>query len=215
MSRRARPISTYAIVALCCVVHAIALYLELGTQAGVEPLVRDYALVPARVIALAGRGELLAPETFGPLLTSPFIHLDSWHLFWNMLFLLLIGPAVERRFGHARYLVFFACGAVVASLSHVLANATSVVPAIGASGGVSAVLGAYFLVYPRVSLLGLRVPAPWLMLLAAWLALQLLGAVLEVRRTPDAAVAWWAHLGGFLFGTCVILVRGRSDRLRS
>jgi membrane associated rhomboid family serine protease len=217
VSRRATarryPFATASIVALCTAAHAAALYLQLGTDAGIEPIIRDYALVPARVLGLAGRGELLASELYLPLLTSPFIHIDSWHLFWNMCFLLLIGRQVERQLGLLRYAAFYLCGAVVAGLTHVVANPVSVVPAVGASGGISAVLGAYFIVYPRVSVFGLRVPAPWLMLLVAWFALQLLGAALEVHRTPEPAVAWWAHLGGFVFGAAVVLCRGRVPRL--
>src|SRR5713226_5786922 len=112
-------------------------------------------MVPARVPQLlAGRGGTFG-ETFLPLLTSMFLHAGWLHLLGNMLFLWIFGDNIEDFFGHFRYLLFyFVCG-IGAGLAHTLTNLYSTVPALGASGAISGVMGAYMVLFPRSRVLTL------------------------------------------------------------
>lgn len=142
------------------------------------------------------------PET---LLSALFIHADWLHLLGNMLFLLIFGLSAERLLGSRRFLaLFLACGAL-ANLVGALTLGASDAPIVGASGAVSAIVGAYLALFPRASLglvlpLGLflefvRVPAA--LLIAFWAGLQV---VFSFVGPAFGAVAWWVHIAGFVAG---------------
>lgn len=160
------------------------------------------AMVPVRVFALPWDPD---PGVALTLLTAMFLHGGWLHLLGNMVFLWVFGDNVEDRLGHGRYLAFYLLGGLVGNLAHVLANPTSPVPTIGASGAVAAVLGGYAVSYPKARVLALvpvgflvpvlRLPA-WL-LLGLWFALQLWGGLVTPGTAP---IAFWAHIGGFLAG---------------
>lgn len=182
------------------------------------------------------------PESF-TLLTSMFLHGGVMHILGNMFFLYVFGDNVEDRMGHVRFLVFYLLGGVIATLAHGFFTTTSTVPMVGASGAISAVLGAYIVLFPRqriltfipplvipwlvVRLFG-RIPRFWLPWLPAWIYIgywafiQLTeaytGTVVSTENMQG--VAWWAHVGGFIYG--VIAVRfflkptpGDTPRLQS
>jgi len=135
-----------------------------------------------------------------------------------MLFLWVFGDNVEGHFGHVSYLLFFLIGGVAAGACHVFANPASVVPTVGASGAIAAVMGAYFILYPRAWIFSRVVFVPWvplpipaLVYLALWFGLQLASAT---SREPVNAVAWWAHTGGFGFGALAVLALGRRSAKR-
>jgi membrane associated rhomboid family serine protease len=155
-------------------------------------------------------------------LTSVFLH-GSWdHILGNMLFLAIFGKNVEDAFGHLRYLAFYLAGGFVATATQAAVTlsagsaAAAQVPVLGASGAIAAVLGAYFVLYPKSRVLTLvlifpiRIPA-WVFL-GLWFAYQLVEADygLTSASANGGGVAFFAHVGGFVFGAVVAWVFGRA-----
>jgi membrane associated rhomboid family serine protease len=139
------------------------------------------------------------------IVTAMFLHAGWMHLIGNMMFLWVFGDNVEDDIGHLGFLVFYlACG-VAAALAHGFAQPEAEAPMIGASGAVAGIIGAYVMLHPRVRVwvlvlmrIPLRITAAWM--IAAWLLFQVFNALV----LPDEAVAWWAHIGGFLAGAILI-----------
>lgn len=183
-------------------------------------LVMAFAVIPAHVFDPA----YLVRAGFWPvitLFTSSFLH-GSWlHLIGNMLYLWVFGDNVEDRLGHWRFLLFYLLCGALAALAHVLANPSSVVPTIGASGAVAGVLGAYVFSYPRARVLAL-VPIGWLvpalrlpvwLYLGLWFLLQLYSGLMPLWAHEIAdLVAWWAHISGFLVGIALIKLMAPAPR---
>lgn len=173
--------------------NALAFLWEL--LAGPEEAVRALGFVPALFFQ--------DPVRQGyRLLTSMFLHGGWFHLLSNMWFLWVFGDNVEDRMGHGRFLLFYLLGGVAAALAQGLFMPSSFTPMIGASGAVSAVLGAYYVLFPRAYVVSvvlfifpLFLTFPAAVYLGYWALLQLLQGLLGLP-----GVAWWAHLGGFLFG---------------
>ena len=147
-------------------------------------------------------------------LTSQFLHGGVMHLLGNMLFLWVFGPPIEKDLGSLRFLVFYLAGGLAAAGVQWAADPASAIPMIGASGAVSAVLGAYFALFPRTGvevLVGFlifwrKVKWPALIFLGLWFIQNLLSGVIG-WITPNEGVAWWAHVGGFVMGLLVGLTR--------
>jgi membrane associated rhomboid family serine protease len=180
------------------------------------------ATVPARFPAwLSGHAPFEA--AFLPLLTSMFLHSGIAHIAGNMLFLWIFGDNVEDFYGHFTYLLFYLVCGIGSGLLHVLFNMSSTVPALGASGAISGVMGAYALLYPRSRILTLvfifLVPIPAVIILGYWFILQFLSGIssLAVGAGASGGVAWWAHVGGFLLGMLITSMarRGQSARWQS
>ncbi|MCH7812189.1 MAG: rhomboid family intramembrane serine protease [Chloroflexi bacterium] len=171
--------------------------------------------------------QALCPDSERTLLTpftAMFIHGSFLHLIGNMIFLWVFGDNVEDAMGHLRYALFYAVVGLAATSAHVAVNQSDLVPAIGASGAIAGVLGAYLVRYPRATVsailpiflfvwIPLRMPA--VVLIGIWFLLQLFSGVsaLTAREVVGAGgVAWFAHIGGFVAG--LILVKfflvGRS-----
>jgi len=150
---------------------------------------------------------------FQPLFTSMFLHAGFMHLLGNMLFLWIFGDNVEDYFGHAGYLVFYIVCGIGSGLLHVLFNFHSPLPAIGASGAISGVMGAYAVLYPRNQILTFffifLVPIPAFIILGYWFVLQFLAGVGQLGTVARSGVAFWAHIGGFLMGMVITLVLKR------
>jgi membrane associated rhomboid family serine protease len=139
-----------------------------------------------------------------------------------MLYLWIFGDNVEDRLGHVGYALFYlACG-FAATWAHAVSSPASVVPAIGASGAIAGVLGAYLVMFPRARVVTLiplgfflrLTELPALIVLGMWFVLQLLSgtASLLAARAGAGGVAWWAHIGGFAAGALLGFVFGRSPR---
>ena len=144
------------------------------------------------------------------LFTALFLHADWAHLLGNLVFLLIFGLPAERSMGPWRFLLLFLLGGAVANLAAVLAIGAPDRVIIGASGAVSAVIGAYLALFPRAKLgvvlpLGLFlefVKAPASLLIGIWALLQVVFAYIG---PAFGAVAWSAHIAGFLFGVVFAL----------
>jgi membrane associated rhomboid family serine protease len=133
-----------------------------------------------------------------------FLHQGFLHLGGNMLFLWIFGDNVEDFFGHFTYLLFYMVCGIGAGLLHIVFNLHSTVPAIGASGAISGVMGAYILFYPRARILTLvfifPIPVPAVLFLGLWFVLQFLDGLNTIGVKVTGGVAVWAHIGGFLLG---------------
>lgn len=155
------------------------------------------------------------------LLSSMFLHGGFIHLAGNMLFLWVFGNNIEDRLGKPRFLIFYLLTGVIATLSHVVFNANSQVPTIGASGAVAGVLGAYIVLFPRAQIHALvpfflffRIRLPAITVLGIWFVSQFF--IGGGQQVGGGGVAWVAHVGGFLAGVALILLlgggRGRPTR---
>lgn len=186
-----------------------------------ELLVRQFGVVPSHVVAfLSGAPEYSVLAIVIPLFTSLFLHASWMHVIGNMWFLYIFGDNVEDYLGHFKYLVFYLLTGVLAMSTHMVMSVHSTVPALGASGAIAGVLGAYFVLYPRARVLTwffvfvLWVPA-WI-ILGYWFVLNFLGGTanaLSVQGQSMGGVAFWAHVGGFISGALLVKVFGER-RLR-
>ena len=157
--------------------------------------------------------QILSGHNLPSLLSSLFLHGSILHLAGNMLFLFIFGDNIEHVLGHISYLVFYLLGGVIATLLHTVVFPGSEEPVVGASGAISACLGAYLIMFPtnRVRVLviffiflftTIRISA-WLFL-GAWMALQIINSVSStgVGDSHDN-IAYWAHIGGFVYGMLI------------
>ena len=216
-----RPIVNRALVAANVIVFLAQLYMGRMT----ERIILTFGFMPAR---------LLDPEAFGyapwevgiTLVTSLFLHGGFVHLIGNLIYLWVFGGAVEDDLGHVRFFFFYlACGAA-GSLAHTLLFAKSTIPSIGASGSIAGLLGAFLILRPKARIVTLvplvvywaMAEIPALLFLPVWFGMQFFSGFLSLqaaRGTQEVAgVAWWAHVGGFLFGMIVAVIfralRGRQ-----
>src|SRR5882724_9851064 len=156
------------------------------------------------------------------LVTSMFIHGGFLHILGNMWFLWVFGRGIEDILGHAKFLFFYlACG-LAAGIIHVLVNASSPVPTVGASGAIAGVMGAYLIKFPRARIVTLvptiifitTVDIPAAFLLLYWFAIQFFSGVGSVgySQASSGDVAWFAHIGGFLAGMGLIMLMGTRQR---
>ncbi|HMB53734.1 MAG TPA: rhomboid family intramembrane serine protease [Thermoanaerobaculia bacterium] len=207
-----KPVVTVALIALNLVLFVYEL--SLGERVG--PFLQEAAFVPSRAFdgGLAGAGS----ESLSILL-SMFLHGGWMHFLGNMLFLWIFGDNIEDRLGHLRFVVFYLGAGYAAALAHAFAGPESMLPAIGASGAISGILGAYLLLHPKAPIqtlvfLGffvttIRVPA--LVYLPLWFILQLFSGITEISNRAGGevgGVAWWAHIGGFVAGPVLLFLLG-------
>lgn len=148
-----------------------------------------------------------------PFLTSMFLHGGLMHLLGNLWFLHIFGDNVEDRLGKLRYLFFYLATGLAAGLAQVVVAPRSTIPCIGASGAISGILGAYFCLFPSARVVA-AVPIifiirlfelPAVIFILIWFGMQLLSGLVTPAGQPG--VAWWAHIGGFLIGVLLVLVR--------
>jgi membrane associated rhomboid family serine protease len=218
------PAVVVAVIAACVLVHLARVYLLTGDQ-DIDFLV-SFAFIPARYGSdFVLTGEL--PGGWGAdawtFVTYAFLHGSAAHLLLNMIWLLPFGSALARRFGAVRFLAFFAAAAAAGAALHLATNFGSEQPVIGASAAISGCMAASVrFAFQRGGPLDLlrggsedsyRVPAVPLLaalrdmrivaFLGAWLAINLvvgLGALVMPGMGLDQAIAWQAHIGGFLAG---------------
>jgi membrane associated rhomboid family serine protease len=205
------PRRTYPVVNVLLILANVIVFLfELTlSPAQNHAFVMAYATVPARIPAFFS-GHVTFDAAFVPILTSMFLHSGFLHIAGNMLFLWIFGDNVEDYFGHLPYLLFYLLCGVGSGLFHILFNFHSTVPALGASGAISAVMGAYIILYPRARVLTLVliffIPIPAFIILGYWFLIQFVEGVSSVGGTATGGVAWWAHIGGFLLGMFITLL---------
>jgi membrane associated rhomboid family serine protease len=208
----------YVSLAFIAINVAVFVLLQGGGGPSGEEFTYGYSAVPYEITTgedlttpqpIEIGGEVVPiPQEPGPspiwltLLTSMFMHGGWLHLGGNMLFLWIFGDNVEHRVGHVMYLGFYLVAGVIASLAQILANTTSVIPTLGASGAISGVLGAYLVMFPanQVTVLLIRVPmqVPAIVAIGLWAAFQFLSGIAQLGTGGEAGgVAYLAHIGGF------------------
>lgn len=213
------PIITIVIIALNVLVW---LYIQGGgvSEDVLASSVCAFGAIPAEITGLTGGyggvqlGDNLPCRfggfTWSTTITSMFLH-GSWlHLIGNMWFLWLFGNNVEDSMGRLRYLAFYLIGGLAGAGAHIFANADSMIPTVGASGAISAVMGAYLVLYPRVRIHTLFIlfifikiiPIPAWFVLGEYFVLQLLSG--SFSGGASGGVAVWAHIGGFAAGAILV-----------
>jgi membrane associated rhomboid family serine protease len=189
---------------------AFAVELRFARSGGAQLL--RFAMVPAQLTQIDWRMPATAAHTLATLITSLFLHVGLLHLVGNMLYLFVFGPAVEARMGHGRYFEFYLAAGVTAGLATAMMAPQSRVPVVGASGAIAGILGAYFVLYPAARVTTVlpsrtvlrRAGIPAIFYLLVWFGLQLYSGIFSSSHGPLAGgVAWWAHVGGFLFGVAL------------
>jgi membrane associated rhomboid family serine protease len=152
--------------------------------------------------------------------TSMFLHGSWMHLLGNMWFLWLFGNNIEDSMTRPRFLVFYLLCGLAAALAQVMADPSSNVPMVGASGAISGVMGAYLVLFPRVRVFTLvplgvfitSIALPAWMMLVYWAVLQFFGGITSIVAQQTGGVAFWAHLGGFLAGVILVKLFENPDR---
>jgi membrane associated rhomboid family serine protease len=200
---RTFPIINYALIAINVAVFFYQVNLP---PPAYKAFVLANATVPMRIPEFLA-GYLGFQMAFYPMFTSMFLHGGLMHLLGNMLFLYVFGDNVEDYFGHLGYLIFFLFCGVTSGFVHVLFNWSSSLPAMGASGAISGVMGAYAVLYPRANVLMLffvfLLPIPAIFVLGYWFVLQFLEGIGRLGAANTGGVAFWAHIGGFVIGLVI------------
>lgn len=197
---RTFPIVNWTIIAANVLVFLFEVSLSRGQ---LDRFIERFGLIPAQI-------DLGNPLTWYPFLTHMFLHGGWFHLFSNMWILFIFGDNIEDRLGSDRYLSFYLIGGLAAGAAQFLLSGNPAIPAIGASGAVAAVLGAYMFYYPRARVITLFmlfifpwfVELPAVIFLGFWFLSQLFSGLASLA-SPGVVwggVAWWAHVGGFVFG---------------
>ncbi len=174
------------------------------SSSGLDHFISTWGLVPVRVVR--------DPAVYWiTIFTSMFIHGGWLHIIGNMWFLYIFGDNVEGRMGGGRYLVFYLLSGVAAALLQIFILPTSSVPTIGASGAIAGVLGAYLVSFPRARIASLVpilfiftiIEIPAAIFLILWFVLQIYSGLFAIGASASG-IAWWAHVGGFVFGMLAI-----------
>jgi len=175
--------------------------------AGLESFIRTWALIPNRLMS--------DPQTaWVTIFTSMFLHGGWFHLVSNMWVLFIFGDNIEDRLGGTRYLAFYLLSGVAAALlqSYVLQGSNE--PMVGASGAIAGVLGAYLVLYPGARVASLVpiffiftiIEIPATIFLLFWFGSQLFSGLFALQGGGSSGIAWWAHIGGFLFGLLYMIL---------
>lgn len=189
------PIFSYSFIALNILIFLYQASLPIPD---LNAFVMEYGAIPREV--MNGQDQFT-------LLTSMFLHGGWMHLIGNMLFLWVFADNIEATVGSFKFIIFYVLGGIAAVFGHIYFNVNSSVPMIGASGAISAVLGAYIVMYPhsRIKVLvffvsSFRIAA--IFFLGFWIIQQIISGMgaLDPLLKEAEGVAWWAHIGGFAFG---------------
>jgi membrane associated rhomboid family serine protease len=214
--------SVPVVTVMLIVLNGVAFFYEVSLGPMLREFMLQWGAVPLRLtLALQEGSEPLLGASL-PLATSMFLH-GSWiHLLGNMWYLWIFGDNIEDRLGSLGFIVFYLVAGLLGGMLHVYFNATSHVPAVGASGAIAGVLGAYLVAFPRARIITLvplfpffQVMAlPAVLVLGLWFVIQFFSGALALAWTAGGGggVAWWAHIGGFAFGVVAMGLFGRRER---
>ncbi len=205
---RTTPFVTFSLI----IANALGFLCQLlVAPTALEHVIETYGLVPAHLSLIT------APS----LVTAMFLHAGWAHLLGNLLFLWIFGDNVEDRFGHGRFLAFYLIAGVAANVAQAVASPDSLMPVIGASGAIAAVMGAYFVLFPTsrvVMLIWLIfyvdfVEIPAVLFLGFWFIFQFLGGIGQATSSSGGGIAFFAHIGGFLVGVLTGRLLARPERI--
>lgn len=216
------PTRTLPIIAVGFIFVNILIFLwqRFALQSSASELIyKYYGFVPHEFIISLTSQWALVPYNVMTIFTSMFLHGSFLHLAGNMLYLWIFGKNVEDALGHIRFIFFYLVSGFIAVVFQLLYDPSSNVPMIGASGAISGVLGAYLVLYPYARIKTLLIiiifikviELPAILLLTIWFFMQVL------YSTSMEGVAWYAHIGGFIFGllTAKLFVRKSGRKSKS
>ena len=196
---------TVALIAACTIVWIVQ---AIGGDQFDAELIFRLGMIPVTVLGeLRREPDMVTVTPWLTIVTSMFLHGGFMHLFGNMMYLWIFGDNVEDAMGHWRFALFYLLCGAVAGLTHAAVEPASQIPTIGASGAVSGVLGAYFMLHPRrgvwilVFFMPMRFPA-WAVL-GVWIGYQVISAL--TAGPAGGGVAWYAHIGGFAAGALLVV----------
>ena len=210
----------YPIINTALIVANVLVYLiELAQGPALNKFLFVYGLVPVRYSVPQVGIYFSTEQQIFSFISFMFLHGSFWHLLGNMWSLYIFGDNVEDRLGPIRYLIFYITCGIASGLSQLFVNWHSHLPTIGASGAIAGVMGAYFILYPRSQILTL-VPLffiplffefPASFFIGLWFLIQFMNATMT--PTHGGGIAWWAHIGGFLFGILLIKLMLRAPEV--
>lgn len=202
----------YVTISLIAVNVLVWLFTTLASPEIVEHASLGLGFIPAVIFdyAVLDPSLIIVPDD-ATFITYAFLHLDFWHLASNMLFLWVFGDNVEDALGHVRFLIFYLICAAAGAALHGFVGPSSEGPLIGASGAISGVVAAYFLLHPRVRvwvlvLFRIPLPLPAFIPLALWIVQQFAMLALDL----DGMVSWGAHVGGIIAGALLVILMRRK-----
>lgn len=205
---QSRPVVTLALIVVNCLVYMFEFTLG---ENGFQMFTYKWGLIPVELTS----GVELTPEmntsSVANLFTSMFMHGGLLHLGGNMLYLWIFGNNIEDRLGRIKFIMFYLASGLAAALAFIATDPGGEVPMVGASGAIAGVLGAYLISYPKARVQTLifimyfiriaRIPA--LYVLGFWFLLQVINGLPSLGSQGGGGVAWFAHIGGFIFGVIV------------
>ncbi len=202
MRTRRIPLVNWSLIGLNALVFLYEL--SLGPSA-LDRFTRVWGLVPAQLMA--------HPYAAWPtIFTAMFLHGGWFHILSNMWVLFIFGDNIEDRMGGSRYLIFYLLSGVAAALLQSYLLQGSGVPMIGASGAIAGVLGAYLMLFPRARIASIVpiifvftiIEVPAAVFLLFWFVSQLFSGLFALQGAAGSGIAWWAHVGGFVFGMLAV-----------
>lgn len=188
------------------VANVLAFLYEIQMESSaLEGFIFTWGLIPKHFLSDPSSG-------WTNILTSMFLHGGWFHIINNMWVLFIFGDNVEARMGSIRYLIFYLLAGTAAGLMQTYILPFSDRPMIGASGAVAGVLGAYLILFPRSRIASIvplffiftLIEIPAFIFLLFWFASQLYSGLFAVQGGGGSGIAWWAHIGGFIFGVVMV-----------
>ena len=193
-----KPLFSYSFLAVNILVFLYQLTLPLESC---QAFMNHFGGIPA---------EIVAGEDLYTLFTNMFLHAGFLHIIGNMLFLWVFADNIEATIGNINFIIFYLLGGLAASLVHIYLNPSSPIPTVGASGAIAAVLGAYIVLFPKNNIrIRFLIFKPFnmtaILFLGIWFVQNLFSGIgtLGPESAQSGGVAWWAHIGGFVFGVLI------------
>ncbi|GBE01923.1 rhomboid protease GluP [bacterium BMS3Bbin06] len=191
------------------VLNSLVFLIEIMYPGGMKYILFNFGAIPKNLLSFGGDQPISPPLT---VLTSMFLHGGFLHIGGNMLYLWIFGNNIEDRLGHFRFLVFYLISGIVAAYAYALSSPGSRIPMVGASGAIAGILGAYLLLYPRAKVHTLVffgffvtiIKIPAFFVIGFWGLIQVINGLLSKGLMARGGIAWFAHVGGFLFGLLTI-----------
>ena len=167
-----------------------------GEKVEIELYILKYGFIPAQ-------------WSVTTILTSMFLHGGIDHIFGNMWYFWIFGDNVEDYFGRIKFIILYFLSGIAATFFHWLSDPVSFIPSIGASGAISGVLGSYLILYPKEGVVTSYGVLPAYFFIGFWFVLQLLFGAASLTGGTGSGIAFWAHVGGFIFGALVTWIYKR------
>src|SRR5215203_2903667 len=198
---------------LLIVANVLAFLYEIQMGPSLKGFIFTWGLIPVHFLS--------DPSTmWTTIFTAMFLHGGWFHIISNLWVLFIFGDNVEERMGSFRYLLFYLLSGAAAGLLQAYILPTSTTPMIGASGAIAGVLGAYLILFPRsrvasivpIFIIFTIVEIPAFIFLIFWFFTQIYSGIFAVQGGGGSGIAWWAHIGGFIFGVLMVSFFARRNR---